>query len=44
MNMSELYQEIILDHAKRPMNRGVLEGATRFLWLFPHAKVMGKAA
>jgi nitrogen fixation NifU-like protein len=26
--MSELYQEIILDHAKRPMNRGVLEGAT----------------
>ncbi len=28
MNMSELYQEIILDHAKRPMNRGVLEDAT----------------
>jgi nitrogen fixation NifU-like protein len=28
MNLSELYQEIILDHAKRPMNMGVLEGAT----------------
>lgn len=28
MNMSELYQEIILEHAKRPMNRGVLEDAT----------------
>jgi nitrogen fixation NifU-like protein len=26
--MSELYQEIILDHAKRPMNRGLLENAT----------------
>jgi nitrogen fixation NifU-like protein len=28
MNISELYQEIILDHAKRPMNRGLLENAT----------------
>jgi nitrogen fixation NifU-like protein len=28
VNLSELYQEIILDHAKRPLNRGVLEGAT----------------
>lgn len=27
-NLSELYQEIILDHAKRPLNRGPLEGAT----------------
>jgi len=27
-NLSDLYQEIILDHAKRPLNRGVLEGAT----------------
>jgi len=26
--MADLYQEIILDHAKRPMNRGVLEDAT----------------
>jgi len=26
--MSELYQEIILDHAKRPLNRGPVEGAT----------------
>ena len=26
------------------LGEGVLEGATRFLWLFPHAKVMGKAA
>jgi nitrogen fixation NifU-like protein len=26
--MSDLYQEIILDHAKRPMNRGTLEDAT----------------
>ncbi len=28
MNFSELYQEIILDHAKRPMNKGVLPDAT----------------
>jgi nitrogen fixation NifU-like protein len=28
MNMSELYQEIILDHAKRPMNRGALDNPT----------------
>jgi len=28
VNMSELYQEIILDHAKRPMNKGVLPDAT----------------
>jgi nitrogen fixation NifU-like protein len=28
MNMADLYQEIILDHAKRPMNRGTLENAT----------------
>ena len=28
MNMSELYQEIILDHAKRPLNKGVLENPT----------------
>jgi len=28
MNMPELYQEIILDHAKRPMNKGVLPDAT----------------
>jgi len=28
MNISELYQEIILDHAKRPMNRGLLADAT----------------
>jgi nitrogen fixation NifU-like protein len=28
MNLSEIYQETILDHAKRPMNKGVLEGAT----------------
>jgi len=28
MNLSELYQEIILDHAKRPMNKGVLENPT----------------
>ena len=27
MNLSELYQEIILDHAKRPMNRGTLDDA-----------------
>jgi nitrogen fixation protein NifU and related proteins len=27
-DLSELYQEIILDHAKRPLNRGELEGAT----------------
>jgi len=27
-NLSDLYQEIILDHAKRPLNRGLLEGAT----------------
>ena len=26
--MSDLYQEIILDHAKHPMNRGVLDDAT----------------
>ena len=26
--MSELYQEIILDHAKRPMNKGTLPDAT----------------
>jgi nitrogen fixation NifU-like protein len=26
--MSDLYQEIILDHAKRPMNKGVLPDAT----------------
>jgi nitrogen fixation NifU-like protein len=28
VNLPELYQEIILEHAKRPMNRGVLENAT----------------
>jgi len=28
MNLSELYQEIILDHAKRPMNKGTLDDAT----------------
>jgi nitrogen fixation NifU-like protein len=28
VNLSDLYQEIILDHAKRPMNMGLLEGAT----------------
>jgi nitrogen fixation NifU-like protein len=28
MNLSELYQEIILDHARRPLNRGELENAT----------------
>ncbi len=28
MNLSELYQDIILDHAKRPLNRGLLEDAT----------------
>ena len=28
MNMSELYQEIILDHSKRPMNRGLLDNPT----------------
>jgi nitrogen fixation NifU-like protein len=28
MNMTDLYQEIILDHAKRPMNKGILEDAT----------------
>jgi len=28
MNLSELYQEIILDHAKRPLNRGILENPT----------------
>ena len=28
MNLTDLYQEIILDHAKRPMNMGVLENAT----------------
>jgi len=28
VNLSELYQEIILDHAKRPMNRGTLDNAT----------------
>jgi nitrogen fixation NifU-like protein len=27
-NLSELYQEIILDHARRPLNRGPLEDAT----------------
>jgi nitrogen fixation NifU-like protein len=26
--MSDLYQEIILDHAKRPLNRGPLDSAT----------------
>ena len=28
MSLPDLYQEIILDHAKRPMNLGVLENAT----------------
>jgi nitrogen fixation NifU-like protein len=28
VNFSDLYQEIILDHAKRPMNKGVLKDAT----------------
>jgi nitrogen fixation NifU-like protein len=28
VNLSELYQEVILDHAKRPLNKGVLEDAT----------------
>ena len=27
MNLEELYQEIILDHSKRPRNFGPLEGA-----------------
>jgi len=28
MSIPDLYQEIILDHAKRPMNMGILENAT----------------
>jgi nitrogen fixation NifU-like protein len=28
VNLSELYQDIILEHAKRPLNRGILEDAT----------------
>ncbi len=28
MDLTDLYQEIILDHAKRPMNKGVLADAT----------------
>jgi len=29
MDLRELYQEVILDHNKRPRNRGRLEGANR---------------